>query len=95
VPIPSQPQDLVRFPTEADHLLARHALRDHFAIPANLLKVRNHVVPFARIASSAAGVKPPTSPGVGADAEYMKPKVLTGDTFDKSYIKTMGQRSPR
>jgi putative membrane protein len=36
-----------------------------------------------------AGVTPPTSPSVGADAEYVKLKVLTGDTFDKSYIKTM------
>lgn len=26
---------------------------------------------------------------MGADAEYVKLKVLTGDTFDKSYIKTM------
>jgi putative membrane protein len=36
-----------------------------------------------------AGVTPPTSPSVGADAEYVKLKVLTGDTFDKSYVKTM------
>jgi putative membrane protein len=43
----------------------------------------------AKPVAMKAGVTPPTSPGVGADAEYVKLKVLTGDTFDKSYIKTM------
>jgi putative membrane protein len=43
----------------------------------------------AKPVAMKAGVTPPTSPSVGADAEYVKLKVLTGDTFDKSYIKTM------
>lgn len=37
--------------------------------------------------AAKAGVKMPTSPGVDADATYLKLKVLTGDEFDKSYIK--------
>ena len=36
-----------------------------------------------------ASVTPPTSPSLSADAEYAKLKVLSGDTFDNSYIKTM------
>jgi putative membrane protein len=36
-----------------------------------------------------AGVTPPTSPSVSADAEYLKLKLLSGETFDKSYVKTM------
>ncbi len=36
-----------------------------------------------------AGVTPPTSTSAKAEAEYLKLKVLTGETFDKSYVKTM------
>ena len=36
-----------------------------------------------------AGVTPPTTPSVAGEASYLKLKVLTGDTFDKSYVKTM------
>jgi putative membrane protein len=43
----------------------------------------------AKPVAMKAGVTPPSGPGVGADAEYLKLKVLSGDTFDKSYIKTM------
>jgi putative membrane protein len=43
----------------------------------------------AKPVAMKAGVTPPTSPGVGSDAEYLKLKVLSGDSFDKSYIKTM------
>ncbi|MGI4852567.1 MAG: DUF4142 domain-containing protein [Janthinobacterium lividum] len=35
-----------------------------------------------------AGVTLPTTPSVKADAEYLKLKVLTGDTYDKSYVDT-------
>lgn len=34
-----------------------------------------------------AGLTMPTSPSAKADAEYLKLKILTGDTFDKAYIK--------
>jgi hypothetical protein len=54
VPIPLQPQDLVRFPAGDDHLHARHALWDHLAVPAKLEEVRYHFVPFTMIASSTA-----------------------------------------
>ena len=43
----------------------------------------------AKPVAMKAGVTPPTGPGVGFDAEYLKLKVLSGDAFDKSYIKTM------
>ena len=43
----------------------------------------------AKPVAMKAGVTPPTGPGVGSDAEYLKLKVLSGETFDKSYIKTM------
>lgn len=36
-----------------------------------------------------AGVTPPTSTSAMAEADYLKLKVLSGDTFDKSYVKTM------
>jgi putative membrane protein len=36
-----------------------------------------------------AGVTPPTTTSAKAEAEYLKLKVLTGETFDKSYVKTM------
>ena len=43
----------------------------------------------AKPVAMKAGVTPPTSPSVGSDAEYLKLKVLSGATFDKSYVKTM------
>ena len=39
--------------------------------------------------AAKAGVTPPTTPSVPSDAEYLKLKVLSGETFDKSYVKTM------
>jgi putative membrane protein len=43
----------------------------------------------AKPVAMQAGVTPPTGPSMTADAEYMKLKVLSGDSFDKSYVKTM------
>jgi putative membrane protein len=43
----------------------------------------------AKPVAMKAGVTPPTSPSLAADAEYAKLKILSGDIFDKSYIKTM------
>ena len=39
--------------------------------------------------AAKAGVDLPTSPSTMQDAEYMKLKALSGDSFDKSYVKTM------
>jgi putative membrane protein len=39
--------------------------------------------------AAKAGVTLPTSPSAMQDAEYLKLKVLTGETFDKSYVKMM------
>jgi putative membrane protein len=43
----------------------------------------------AKPVAMKAGVTPPTSPSMTSDAEYMKLKLLSGDAFDKSYVKTM------
>ena len=43
----------------------------------------------AKPVAAKAGVEPPKTDGLEANAEYLKLKVLTGDTFDKSYVKTM------
>lgn len=39
--------------------------------------------------AAKAGVTLPTSPSIGEDATYAKLKVLTGETYDKSYVKSM------
>jgi putative membrane protein len=39
--------------------------------------------------AAKAGVTLPTSPSLTADATYAKLKVLTGETYDKSYVKSM------
>jgi putative membrane protein len=57
---------------------ARKMITDHQALLAG-----------AKPVAVKAGVTPPTSPSIGADAEYAKLKMLSGDTFDKSYVKTM------
>jgi putative membrane protein len=57
---------------------ARKMITDHEALLAG-----------AKPIAIKAGVTPPTSPSIGADAEYAKLKLLSGDTFDKSYVKTM------
>jgi putative membrane protein len=43
----------------------------------------------ARPVAMKAGVTPPRTDGLEAGADYLKLKVLSGDTFDKSYVKTM------
>jgi putative membrane protein len=43
----------------------------------------------AKPVAMKAGVTPPTSPSMTAEAEYAKLKMLSGDTFDKSYVKEM------
>src|ERR1700761_6003098 len=57
---------------------AQKMITDHHALLAG-----------AKPVAMKAGVTPPTSPSMTADAEYLKLKVLSGDSFDKSYIKTM------
>src|ERR1700761_5655400 len=53
---------------------AQKMITDHHALLAG-----------AKPIAMEAGVTPPTGPSVGSDAEYLKLKVLSGDTFDKSY----------
>jgi putative membrane protein len=43
----------------------------------------------AKQVASQLGVTPPTGSGVAAKAEYLKLKVLSGDTFDRSFAKGM------
>ncbi|GAA3753288.1 DUF4142 domain-containing protein [Terriglobus aquaticus] len=39
--------------------------------------------------ATKAGVTLPTTPSISSDATYVKLKVLSGDTFDKEYVKSM------
>lgn len=55
---------------------AQKMITDHKALYAGMKPV-----------AAKAGVDLPTSPSVTADAAYLKLKVLTGDTFDKAYVK--------
>jgi putative membrane protein len=43
----------------------------------------------AKQAASQIGVDPPTGSGVSHKAEYLKLKVLSGDSFDRSFAKGM------
>jgi putative membrane protein len=43
----------------------------------------------AKAAASQVGVEPPSGASVGEQATYLKLKVLSGDTFDKSFANTM------
>jgi len=55
------------------------------------MMVTDHSAANEKLKALAAkeGVKLPTSPGVGQMATKAKLEVLTGDTFDKSYVKGM------
>jgi putative membrane protein len=57
---------------------AQKMITDHTALLAGVKPV-----------AAKAGMELPTSPGLKADAEYAKLKVLTGETYDKSYVKSM------
>ena len=57
---------------------AEQMIRDHNALLAG-----------AKPVAMKAGVTPPTTTSAKAEAEYLKLKALTGDTYDKSYVKTM------
>ncbi len=59
------------------------------AYAEQMIKDHNALIAGSKPVAMKAGVTPPTTPGAKADAEYLKLKVLTGDTFDKSYVKTM------
>jgi putative membrane protein len=43
----------------------------------------------AKPIAAEAGVKPPETDGLDADADYLKLKLLTGKEFDKSYVNEM------
>ncbi|SEC48715.1 DUF4142 domain-containing protein [Terriglobus roseus] len=49
----------------------------------------NALLAGAKPVAAKAGVEPPKTDGFEANADYLKLKVLTGETFDKSYVKTM------
>ncbi len=57
---------------------AQQMITDHRALIAG-----------AKPVAAKAGVTPPASPSAKEDAIYLKLKVLTGDTYDKSYVKAM------
>jgi putative membrane protein len=49
----------------------------------------NALITGAKPVAAKAGVEPPKTDGIEANADYLKLKLLTGETFDKSYVKTM------
>jgi putative membrane protein len=57
------------------------------------MMVHDHTAANEKLTSVAArkGVDLPTSPGVGQMASKTKLQMLSGDSFDKSFIKTMVQ----
>ena len=57
---------------------AEQMIKDHHALLAG-----------AKPIAMKAGVTPPTTTSAKAEAEYLKLKALTGETYDKSYVKTM------
>ncbi len=57
---------------------AQRMITDHKALIAG-----------AKPVAAKAGITPPTSPSAKEDAIYLKLKVLTGETYDKSYVKAM------
>jgi putative membrane protein len=59
------------------------------AFAEQMIKDHNALLEGAKPVAMKAGVTPPTTTSAKADAEYLKLKVLTGDTYDKSYVKTM------
>ena len=59
------------------------------AFAEQMIKDHNALLAGAKPVAMKAGVTPPTTTSAKADAEYLKLKVLTGDTYDKSYVKTM------
>ena len=59
-------------------MFAEQMVKDHHAL-----------IEGSKPVAMKAGVTPPTTTSAKAEAEYLKLKVLTGETFDKSYVKTM------
>lgn len=55
---------------------AQKMITDHKALYAGMKPV-----------AAKAGVTLPTSPSLSSDASYLKLKVLTGEAFDKAYVK--------
>lgn len=56
---------------------------------AMLVKDHSAANDKAIAAAKQLGVDPPTGSGMTAKAEYLKLKVLTGDSFDKSFGKSV------
>jgi putative membrane protein len=56
---------------------------------AMLVKDHTEANEKAKQVAGQLGVTPPTGSGVSAKAEHLKLKVLSGDTFDRSFAKGM------
>ena len=56
---------------------------------AMLVKDHSEANAKAQAAAKAINVDPPTGAGAGHQAEYLKLKILSGDTFDRSFSKGM------
>ena len=65
------------------------------AFAEQMIKEHNALIAGSKPVAMKAGVTPPTTTSAKAEAEYLKLKVLTGNEYDKSYVKNHGGRSPR
>ena len=59
------------------------------AFAEQMIKDHQALIAGSKPVAAKAGVTPPTTTGAKAEAEYLKLKALTGETYDKSYVKTM------
>lgn len=59
------------------------------AFAEQMIKDHNALIAGSKPVAVKAGVTPPTTTSAKAEAEYLKLKALTGETYDKSYVKTM------
>ena len=59
------------------------------AFAEQMIQDHNALLAGAKPVALKAGVTPPTTTSAKAEAEYIKLKALTGETYDKSYVKTM------
>ena len=59
------------------------------AFAEQMIKDHRALIAGAKPVAMQAGVTPPTTTSAEAEAKYLELKALTGDTYDKEYVKTM------
>lgn len=75
---------------EMGHLaLEKSRNADVKAFASRMIKDHTAANTKLKALASSKGVEVPSGKGIGNDATYMKLKVLSGETFDKSYVNSM------